>query len=222
MSYDISPIKSMGGVVKEQTLTELLSNSGAPHYNWVEQLRLAVDFITPDNTLICVADHWLYDQVTTVTPIGLTQSFSYGEQLPATLNGEIGSRRKRAVVGSSAGGSIQISKMVVRGNSPINILAKYGKTFGIDSNYWTEKEWGAAVGLNLDRLRTPQGIIAIEGDSAGRNYSCLMFEQCLCNGTSRGYQAGGFLVVENFGLIFEQIVPVWEASDVLGSHVDSY
>lgn len=129
----------MGGVVKEQTLNEILSNDGAPHYNWVEQLRLATDFITPDNTLICVADSWLHDQVTKVTPIGLTQSFGYQESLPSALQAEIGSRRKRAMVGSSGGGNISISKMLVHGNSPIHILSKYGKTFGIDRNYWTEK-----------------------------------------------------------------------------------
>lgn len=221
-SYDISPIKSMGGLVKEQTLNEILSNDGAPHYNWVEQLRLAVDLITPDNTLICMADHWLADQVTTVTPIGLTQSFSYTESLPVTLAPEIGSRRKRAMVGSSAGGGINISKMVVQGNSPIYILSKYGRTLGIDKNYWSEKEWGAAIGLNLDKLRTPMGIIAIEGDPAGRSYSALMFEQCLLQGQSRGYQAGSFLVVDNFNLIYEQIVPIWENENVLGSHIDSY
>jgi hypothetical protein len=220
--YNINPLKSMGGVVKEQTLNEILSNDGAPHYNWVEQLRLATDFITPDNTLICVADSWLHDQVTKVTPIGLTQSFGYQESLPSALQPEIGSRRKRAMVGSSGGGNISISKMLVHGNSPIHILSKYGKTFGIDRNYWTEKEWGAAVGLNLDKLRTPQGIIVLEGDPAGRSFSCHMFEQCLCQGISRAYQAGSFLVVDNFSFIYEQIVPIWENDDVLGSHIDSY
>lgn len=220
--YNISPIKSMGGVVKEQSLNELLSSTGAPHYNWVEQLRLAVDLMTPDNTLICMADHWLHDKVTKVTPIGLTQSFSFSEGLNASLVGEIGSRRKRATVGSSQGGSISISKMVVNGNSPINILSKYGRTFNIDKNYWTEKEWGAAVGLNLDKLRTPMGIVVIEGDPAGRTYSCYMFEQCLCMGVSRGYQAGSFLVVDNFNLLYEQLVPMWENEDNVGQHVDSY
>lgn len=220
--YNIDPLKSMGGVVKEQELNEILSNSGAPHYNWIEQLRLATDLITPDNTLVCVTDHWLADEVTKVTPIGLTQSFSYSESLPSTLAPEIGSRRKRSIVGSSAGGSINISKLVVRGNSPIHILAKYGRTFGINRNYWTEKEWGAAIGLNLDKLRTPMGIVVLEGDPAGRSYSCHMFEQCLVQGQSRGYQAGSFLVVDNFSCIYEHIVPIWEDETVLDSHVESY
>lgn len=219
---NIDTIKTMGGLEKEKTLTQLISETGAPHYKWVEQLRLATDFITPDNTLICVADSWMADQVTKVTPIGLTQSFSYSEQLNGTLAPEIGSRRKRAMLGSSNGGSISISKMVVNGNSPIHILSTYGKTFGIDSNYWTEKEWGAAVGLNLDKLRTPQGIIVIEGDPAGRKYSCFMFEQCLCLGLSRGYQAGQYLVVDNFNLLYEQIVPLWENADAINNHTSEY
>lgn len=220
--YSYSPIKAMGGVVQEQSLNEILSNEGAPHYNWIEQLRLAVDFITPDNTLICIADHWLADQVTTVTPLGLTQSFNYNETLPVALAREIGSRRARSMVGSSMGGSINISKMLVRGNSPIHLLSKYGSTLGIDKNYWTEKEWGAAVGLNLDKLRTPMGIVVVEGDPAGRTFSCHMFEQCLCQGISRGYQAGNFLVVDNFNLIYEQIVPIWEDDSILNSHVTGY
>ena len=220
--YNINPIKSMGGVVKELELNELLGQDGAPHYNWVEQLRLATDLITPDNTLICMADHWLKDHVTTVTPIGLTQSFQFNESLPGTLQAEIGSRRKRAMIGSSAGGSVNISKMLVQGNSPIHVLSKYGKTLGIDKNYWTEKEWTAAIGLNLDKLRTPMGIIVIEGDPAGRSYSCYMLEQCICLGQSRGYQAGSFLVVDNFNLQFEQMVPLWEREASKNLGVDAY
>lgn len=220
--YNISPIKSMGGVVKEQTLNEILSSSGAPHYNWVEQLRLAPDFITPDNTLICVADHFLYDHVTNVTPLGLTQSFSENEGLPATLSAEIGSRRKRAIVGSSQGGSIGISRMQTNGRDALSILSKYGQTFDIDKNYWTEKEWGASMGLNADRLRTPMGLIVIEGDPAGRTYSCVMYEQCLCVGTAKAYQAGNHLIFANLNFIFEQKVPMWENEAALNAHVDSY
>lgn len=219
---DIDTLKTMGGIEGTTTIAELTSTDGAPHYKWVEQLRLATDLITPDATLICVADSWMADSVSKVTPIGLTQSFSFSEQLNGTLAPEIGSRRKRAMVGSSAGGSISISKMVVNGNSPINILSKYGKNLNIDDGYWTEKEWGAAIGLNLDKLRTPQGIVVIEGDPAGRKYSCYMFEQCLCLGLSRGYQAGSFLVVDNFNLIYEQMVPLWENQDVLDSHIKEY
>jgi len=223
MAYDISDTKkAMGELLVETDLNEAISAEGAPHYNWVEQLRLATDLITPDNSLICVADHWLSDQVTKVTPIGLTQSFGFTESLPVQLAPEIGSRRKRAMVGSSQGGSIQISKMVVQGNSPLAVLSKYGKTFGINSNYWTEKEWGAAIGLNLDKLRTPQGIIVIEGDPVGRKYLAMMFEQCLCQGTSRAYQAGSFLVVDNFNLVYEQVVPLWENEEAKDGHITSY
>ena len=209
MSYDTKPLAAMGGVVPEQSLNEILSSSQTPHYNWVERLRLATDFITADNTLICMADHWLHDKVTNVTPIGLTQTFSLSESLPGTLAPEIGSRRKRAIIGSSAGGMISCSKLVVQGKSPIAILSKYGSTLGIDSNYWSEKDWLAAIGVNLDKLRTPMGIVVVEGDPAGRMYSAYMCEQCILNNQSRGYQAGGFLVVDNFSLMYEQIVPLW-------------
>ena len=41
-------------------------------------------------------------------------------------------------------------------------------------------------------------------------------------GVSRGYQAGSFLVVDNFNLLYEQLVPMWENEDNIGQHVDSY
>lgn len=220
--YNFTPVGSMGGKLTETTLTNLKSEEGAPHYNWVQQLRLATDLITPDNTLICLADDWLFDRVRKVTPIGFTQSFQYSEQLAGQLAPEIGSRRRRAVVGASQGGQISINKLVVQGTSPISILSKYGSTFDINSNYWTEKEWGAAIGLNLDKLRTPMGIVVIEGDPVGRKYSCYMFEQCLCLGQSRGYQAGQFLVVDSFNLIYEQIVPLWENTDLIKKLENGY
>ena len=220
--YNINPVKSMGGVVKEQNLNELLSYDSAPHYNWVEQLRLATDFITPDNTLICVADHWLAEKVTKVTPLGMTQNVNVSESLPSTLQGEIGSRRKRAMIGSSAGGSIGIARMLVQGNNVLSTMSKYGKTLGIDKNYWTEKEWAAAVGLNLDKLRTPVGIVIIDGDPIGRSYSCTMYEQCVPQGVSKGYGAGQFMVVENLQLMFEQAVPLWENEDTLNSRIESF
>lgn len=220
--YNIDPVKSMGGVVKEQELNELLSYDGAPHYNWVEQLRLATDFITPDNTLICVADHWLADHVTKVTPLGMTQNISVNEGLPGALQAEIGSRRKRAMIGSSAGGSIGIAKMLIQGNSALATMSKYGKTLGIDKNYWSEKEWAASLGLNLDKLRTPIGIIIINGDPIGRSYSCHMYEQCIPQGLSVAYSAGNYVVVENLQLQFEQVVPLWENEDALNSRIESF
>lgn len=223
MAFDITNTKNtMGELVEEMSLNEVISSEGAPHYKWVEQLRLATDLITPDNSLICVTDHWLSDQVTKVTPIGLTQSFGFSESLPVQLAPEIGSRRKRAMVGSSQGGGIQISKMVVQGNSPIAVLSKYGQTFGINPNFWSEKEWGAAIGLNLDKLRTPMGIVVVEGDPVGRKYSAMMFEQCLCQGVSRAYQAGSFLVVDNFNLVYEMVVPLWENEEAKNGHITDY
>lgn len=212
MAYSITPIASLGGVVGTKSLTEVVSTENTPHTTWVERLRLATDFITPDNTLICVADHYLHEDVQNVTPIGITQSFGHSESLPSMLAPEIGSRRKRAIVGSSQGGSINIAKMLCMGESPLKVLAKNGKAMGINSDFWTEKEWLAAIGLNHDSLRTPLGIVVVEGAPDGRNYSAYMFEQCLIQGQSRGYQAGQHLVVDNFNLIYEQIVPLWSVS----------
>lgn len=214
MAYDTKPLKAMGGIVPEQSLNELLSADRTPHYNWVERLRLATDFVTPDNTLICIADHWLHDKVTNVTPIGLTQSFQLGESLQGNLAGEIGSRRKRAIIGSSNGGSISLQKLVVQGKSPINILSNYGDTLNIDSNYWSEKNWVASTGLNLDKIRTPMGIIVVEGDPAGRTYSAFMCEQCILQQQSRAYQAGSFAVYDSIILAYEQLVPLWDTTNV--------
>lgn len=218
MAYSISPITAMGGVSGKRSLTELVSSENAIHSTWVERLRLATDFITSDNTLICVADHWLHENVENVTPIGITQSFSYNEALAATLAPEIGSRRKRAMVGSSQGGTISIAKMLCMGDSPMKVIAQAGSAMGINADHWTEKEWLALVGLNHDKLRTPQGIVVIEGAPDGRNYSAYMFEQCLLQGQSRGHQAGQHLVVDNFNMIFEQVVPIW--SDTTEEDVD--
>lgn len=213
MAYSITPITALGGVSNKRNLTEIVSGENTPHTTWVERLRLATDFITPDNSLICIADHWLHEDVENVTPIGITQSFGYSEGLNAMLAPEIGSRRKRAVVGSSQGGSINISKMLCMGDSPLLTMTKSGKPMGINADHWTEKEWLALIGLNHDKLRTPIGLVVVEGAPDGRNYSAYMFEQCLIQGQSRGYQAGQHLVVDNFNLIFEQIVPIWGAEE---------
>lgn len=213
MSYSITPLDAMGGVLGEKTLGELVSGDNSPHSNWVERLRLATDFITADNTLICVADHFLHENVTTFRPIGITQSFGYSESIPAMLAPEIGSRRKRGVMGSSQGGGINISKMVCMGESPMKTLTKNGETSGIDSSFWAEKDWLAMIGLNHDTVRTPIGLVVVEGAPDGRSYSAYMFEQCLLNGQSRAYQAGQHLVVENLSLVFEQIVPLWSPSE---------
>jgi hypothetical protein len=212
VGYSITPITALGGVLGTKTITELVAGENTPHTTWVERLRLATDFITPDNSLICVADKWLHEDVVNVTPIGIAQSFGYSEALAAMLAPEIGSRRKRAIVGSSQGGSVNISKMVCMGVSPLAILAQNGSAMGINPDHWTEKEWTAMIGLNNDRLRTPIGLVVIEGAPDGRNYSAYMFEQCLMQGQSRGFQAGQHLVVDNFQLIYEQIVPLWGVS----------
>lgn len=217
MTYSITPISAMGGVISSKTLSELVSGTNTPHTTWVERLRLATDFITADNTLICVADHFLNENVTTFRPLGITQSFNWGENLPTMLAPEIGSRRKRAIVGTSQGGGISISKMVCMGNSPVNQLTQYGEKSGINGDFWSEKDWVAMVGLNYDKVRTPIGLVIVEGAPDGRSYSAYMFEQCLLNGQSRGYQAGQHLVVDNLNLVFEQVVPLWgqPASEVI-------
>ena len=212
MTYSITPLEALGGVFGEKTLGELVSDSNTPHSTWVERLRLATDFITADNTLICIADHFLHENVTTFRPLGITQSFNASEGLAAMLAPEIGSKRKRAIVGSSQGGGIQISKMLCMGESPLATLTKNNGTSGINPNFWAEKEWTAMVGLNHDKLRTPLGIVVVEGAPDGRSYSAYMYEQCLLNGQSRAYQAGQHLVVDNLSLIYEQQVPLWSIS----------
>ena len=209
MAFNISSYDALGGIRGAQTLSSVLSAERSPHMKWVERLRTAVDFITPDNSLFCVADSPFSNQTQNVTPIGLAQSFSWSESLPSMLVGEIGSRRKRAVVGSSQGGGLQMSKMVVMGESPLKALTVGGSALGINGNYWTEQEWLAMIGLNNDRLRSALGFIVVEAAPDGRNYSAFMFEQCLVQGQSRMYQAGQHLVVDNFSMIYEMVVPLW-------------
>lgn len=219
-TINITPYSSMGGTRNEQALTELAAQQRSPHFKWVEKLRTSLDFVTADNTLICVADHPFSDFVDKVTPIGLTQAFDANESLPSALVPEVGSRRKRAMVGSSAGGSIGISKMVTAGMSPERTMFKYGETLGIDSSkkFWSEAEWLALSGLNHDLFRNPIGLVVVEATPDGRNYRIRMFEQCLMQGSSSGYQAGNHVVVNSMQFIYEQEVPLWNSEETsLGS-----
>lgn len=209
MSYSITPLDAMGGVVGSKTIAQLVTGTNTPQTQWVERLRLATDFITPDNTLICVADSPFRETVVNVTPIGLTQSFQFSESLPGMLAPEIGSRRKRPIVGNSQGGSLSISKMLCVGNSPLALLVAANPTMGLNADFWSEKAWEALIGLNHDKFRTAIGLVVIEGAPDGRSYSAYMFEQALIQGQSRGYQAGQHLTVDNLNLIYEQIVPLW-------------
>ena len=218
MSFNIAPYEAMGGTRGAQSLTSLFSTERSPQMKWVERLRTAIDFITPDNSLFCIADSMFHEDAANVMPIGLAQSFGWGETLPSMLVGEIGSRRKRAVVGSSQGGGLQFSKMVVMGESPLSKLSAKGTTLGINPNYWTEQEWLAMVGLNHDKLRSPLGIVVVEAAPDGRNYSAYMFEQCMVQNQSRMYQAGQHLLVDNFSAIYEMVVPLWSITS--GSTVD--
>lgn len=217
MAYSITPLKAMGGVIGSKTLSEIVAGTNKPQMNWVERLRLATDFITADNTLICIADHYLNEDVTTLYPLGITQSFGYSESIPAALVPEIGSRRKRATLGTSQGGSINISKMVCLGKSTVNLLTEHGDKSGINPNFWSEEDWIAMVGLNYDKVRTPIGLVVVEGTPDGRTYSAFMFEQCVLNGQSKAYQAGQHMVVDNLSLIYEQVVPLWsqESNEVI-------
>lgn len=212
MAFNIAPFAAMGGTQGAQALSALVSAERSPQMKWVERLRTAIDFITPDNSLFCIADNSFSHNVTNVTPIGLAQSFSWNESLPSILVGEIGTRRKRAVIGSSQGGAVQLSKMVVIGESPLRMISKGGVPLGINPNYWTEQEWLGMVGLNHDALRTPQGLVVVEAAPDGRNYSAFMFEQCLVQNQSRMYQAGQHLVVDNFSAVYEMVVPLWSIS----------
>lgn len=212
MAYSLTPLDAMGGIISSKSLADLVSSSNTPQTTWVERLRLATDFITADNTLICIADHFLNENVTTFKPLGLTQSFGWSENIPGVLAPEIGSRRKRAIIGTSQGGGVNISKMVCMGPSPINVITQYGEKSGINPDFWSEKDWVAMVGMNYDKVRTPIGLVVVEGAPDGRSYSAYMFEQCILNGQSRAYQAGQHLVVDNLSLVFEQVVPLWSQS----------
>lgn len=212
MAYNISPLTAMGGVQAAATIAELVSGERSPHMNWIERLRTAVDFITPDNSLICVANAPFKEDIVTVRPIGMTETFNYHESLPVMMAPEIGSRRKRAVVGSSQGGSINIAKMVCFGESPLDVLVGAAEALGINADFWAEKDWLALMGLNHDKLRSPLGLVVVDATPDGRSYGAYMFEQCVLQNKSRAYQAGDHLVVDNFQLIYEQIVPIWSVS----------
>ena len=216
MAYTIAPYSSFGGQLGEQTLIDAINNPRTPHMTWMEKIRTAIDFITADNTLICIANSPFKETVTSVTPLGLTQSFNWGEDIPSVLMPEVGSRRKRLMVGSSQGGQASISKMTVIGDSVLKTMYKHGETMGLDStrSTWTEKEWVALIGLNHDLIRNAFGLVVIEAGPDSRNYSAYMLEQCGMQGQSRGYAAGQHLVVDNLSFIFEQTVPLWSiASD---------
>lgn len=220
MAYTISPLDALGGIEEPRTLNEIISSERVPHSKWVERLRTAIDFITPDTTLVCVTDVPFHEDLTSakLTPIGLTQSVGVNEGAGVAYAGEIGSRRKRGMVGSSVGGSISISRMLCVGKNALATIAST-KTTETHPASWTEREWAALTGMNHDRLRYPVGIVLIEAGPDGKPYAASMYEQCLIQGTSKGYQAGQSVVVENINLIFEQVVPLWDIKSG-GSEVD--
>ena len=214
-------ITSFGGVNTTQTLTNAITVQRSPHYNWMQRLRTALDFITAENTLICIADAPFVDSVRNVRPLGIAQNFSFSENIQSALIPEIGSRRKRAIIGNSQGGSMQISQMVAMGESPLKTLTANGLKTDIDPTYWSETDWTGLIGLDHDTLKTPIGIVIVDATPDGRNYVSYMFEQCVMQGQSRGYQAGQHLVVDNFNLIFEHIVPLHSfEKDATGGAVD--
>lgn len=214
-------ITSFGGVRTSQSLAQTISEQRSPQYKWMQRLRTALDFITAENSLICIADSSFIDSVQNVRPLGIAQNFSFSENIASALVPEIGSRRKRAIVGNSQGGSINISQMVAMGESPLQTMVKNGMTTGLDSGYWSEQEWMGLIGLDHDKLKTPIGIVVVDSTPDGRNFVSYMFEQCLVQGQSRGYQAGQHLVVDNFNLIFEHIVPIHSfEKDATGGAVD--
>ena len=213
-------ITSFGGVRTEQSLTATISEQRSPQYKWMQRLRTALDFVTADNSLICIADSAFIDSVQNVRPLGIAQNFSWNENISSALVPEIGSRRKRAIVGNSQGGSIQISNMVVMGESMLETMVKNGLNTNINPTYWGEQEWMGLVGLDHDKLKTPIGIVVVDSTPDGRNYVSYMFEQVLIQGQSRGYQAGQHLVVDNFNLIFEHVVPIQDYSREAGGGVD--
>jgi hypothetical protein len=220
VAYNITPLSAMGGVVGKQSLTDVISKERTPHTTWVQRLRLATDFITPDTTLICVADSPFHESVKEVNPLGLTQSFNWTEAPAAALVPEIGSRRKRAAVGSSQGGGASITTMLCVGESPLRVLTSYARASGINPEFWGEKDWTAMVGMNHDFIKNPIGIIVVEADPSGKNYSAFMLEQAVLQGQSRAYQAGQHLMVDNFNLIFEQVVPIWSIAQGIDGVVD--
>ena len=170
-------ITSFGGVRTEQSLTATISEQRSPQYKWMQRLRTALDFVTADNSLICIADSAFIDSVQNVRPLGIAQNFSWNENISSALVPEIGSRRKRAIVGNSQGGSIQISNMVVMGESMLETMVKNGLNTNIYPTYWGEQEWMGLVGLDHDKLKTPIGIVVVDSTPDGRNYVSYMFEQ---------------------------------------------
>lgn len=210
-TYSIAPYTALGGTVGNQQLVDVYNTVRSPHTAWVERLRLATDFISADNSLICVADNPFHEYTTNVAPLGLCQSFNASESLPSAFAPEIGSRRKRAIIGSSQGGGIQISKVTVIGASPLKSLTQYNSALGLDptGKFWSEDAILGLCGLNHDLFRTPIGLIVVDTAPDGRNYRCRMYEQCVIQGQADGYQAGQAVMIDNINLQYEQVVPVW-------------
>ncbi len=199
-----------GGVYKASTLEEAVLRDRSPHTRWIEQLLTGLDFASPDTSLAYIADVPFHQYIQKLKPI-LLQGLSVNESLPVAFSKDVGARRARPVVGSSAGGSISISRAVTRGTSVLRSLAQHGIKSGIDPAQWQEQNFVNLVGMNHDLFRTPIGIVIVEGTPDGKSISAKMMEQCLITSYATSYQSGQFLIMEGISMVYEQMVPIWGA-----------
>jgi hypothetical protein len=211
VSFTIAPYEAFGKHIGKMSMIDLQNKERSPHSRWIESIKTSLDWIDAGNTLVCVGNHPLADFVTEVTPIGFTQMFAPSESLQGTIAREIGSRRGRPMIGSSAGGGIQISKMQLYGDSPEALLTKYNSTMKLDTSkkLWTEQEFASLAGLNHDKFRTPICMIVAKATKDGRNYSIEAYEQCIIQNISDVLQAGQVVIVSNFSMAYEQKSVIW-------------
>ena len=202
-----------GGAFGATTLSDFYAQEISPHTKWVQQVRLATDFINGGNSVVCLANSPYHEYTTQVYPFGILQNFSYNESIPTGFVKEIGSRRGRAAVGSSSGGSLNLSRALIATSSTLRTLTVGGVTTGVNPAAWQEQDWISLCGLNHDMVRNPIGIIVAEKTPDGKLQTVKMFEQCLIQGQGSGYQAGNHLVMENISLIYEQMVPMYGAKE---------
>jgi len=179
----------------------------APQYEWAGAIKESFNFVSPNNTMICVADAPIAEAVTKFTILGMCQSMQVNESQAMAYIPEIGSRRKRPAVGGSQGGSIQLSGMVCTSHNLLGALLKYNPTFSINNKAWQEDttHMDYITGLNHDKLKTVAlGIIVIEQLPDEMLYRAIMHENALIQGDASGYQSGQNVVVQNLSLAFEQ------------------
>jgi hypothetical protein len=157
-------------------------------------------------------------------PIGIVQSFSWGQNMNLMRFFEIGSMRSYFVPGKVVG-QLSLSRVMYHGASLLRILyayyqdlvpptivpAVFPNTAKLVNPHNTIIPPGYEnIFLNLasDLFRQPIGILMYMRDSNDNTMGAVYFEQCFIPSHSMGFDAQGIVIQEQASIQYERPIPV--------------